>query len=98
MIILFLNACFNFLRTIISDHVGPAYFLANPILRLRPTWYLPELPQFQSAITNALRRHAPAITTIKTIAFNKGDLDSDGIHLLPMPGIQYLMHLIDQPK
>lgn len=66
--------------------------------RTRPSWYLPLLPDIIGLTTKALRLHAPKLVTLRAFKADKGDLDSDGVHLGALAGIDYVLHLLNEPR
>jgi len=76
----------------------PSYFLAAPTSRTRPSWYLPLLPEIITSITKALRLHSPNLLTLKAFKVDKADLDSDGVHLNALSGMDYVLHLLNEPR
>jgi len=76
----------------------PSYFLASPTTRTRPSWYLPLMSDIISLITKALRMHTPNLLTLRAFKANKVDLDSDGVHLNALTGMDYVLHLLNEPR
>jgi len=89
---------FGIFRSAIEAVSGPDFFLAAPTTRTRPSWYLPILPDITNLLTKSLRLHSPNLYTIKAFKANKGDLDTDGIHFSPLTGLDYVLHLLNEPR
>ena len=77
---------------------APAYFLAPPTIRTRPSWYLPLLPAIVRSLTCTLRLHQPRLWTLKAFVATNAELDSDGVHFTALAGIGYVLDLIDQSR
>ena len=87
-----------YFRTAIQKYSAPAYFLAQPIIRSRPTWYLPLMPAIVRSLTDALGVHKPAIFTLRAFICSTTELDSDSVHFSALSGRDYILHLIDQSR
>ena len=79
-------------------YAAPAYFLAPPTIRSRPSWYLPLLPAIVRSLTGVLRLHQPRLWTLKAFVATSSELDSDGVHFTALSGIGYVLDLIDQSR
>ena len=87
-----------FYRDAIGANCGPAYFLAPPTVRTRPSWYLPMFPSMMRSLVGSLRAHNPALTTLRAFLATPKDLDSDGVHFNALSGRDYVLYLLDQSR
>lgn len=85
-------------RDATSKYAAPAYFLAQPTIRSRPTWYLPLLPVVVRSLTGVLRVHNPNLYALPAFISTSSDLDSDGVHFSALSGRDYVLHLLDQSR
>lgn len=82
----------------IANSPEPSYYLAAPTIRTRPSWYLPILPDILTSLSRALRMHKPGLMSLKAFRVNKSDLDTDGVHLNALSGLDYVLHLLNEPR
>ena len=69
------------------------FFLAQPNLRLKPSWYSAARPGILRALHSCLRQKAPNLQLLDD--FN-GDLDKDRVHFSILAGTIYVHTLVDQ--
>ena len=70
--------------------------VAPPLYRHRPTWYQKDLAQVASRFSSALSDRPPNLHVIPS--FMSQDLLPDGVHLTPVSGLHYVLHLFDQTE
>ena len=65
--------------------------------RTSPVWYLDGLAEILIKFSEVFSRDKPP-NLFLIPSFNHTELESDGVHLLPYPGLQFVVHLFDQAK
>ena len=71
--------------------------VAPPLYRDRPNWYQAGLAQVASRFSMALSTSRPENMYLLP-SFISQDLSPDGIHLTPVSGLHYMLHLFDQTE
>ena len=69
-------------------------FIAPPLYRDRPLWYQQNLNQVAARFSSTFSGAAPGNLHLLP-SFMSQSLDPDGIHLNPVSGLHYLLHLYD---
>ena len=70
------------------------WFLSPPMYRTTPVWYLDGLPEILIKFSEMYRVDKPPNLHLLP-SFQFPDLEADGVHLLPYPGLQYVVSLFD---
>ena len=71
--------------------------IAPPLYRHRPLWYQKDLAQVASRFSSALSADRPPNLHILP-SFMSQDLLPDGVHLTPVSGLHYVLHVFDQTE
>ena len=69
------------------------FFLAQPNLRMKPSWYSAARPGILRALHTFLRQKPPNLQLLDDY---NGDLDNDRIHFSILAGTHYVHSLVDQ--
>ena len=69
-------------------------FVAPPLYRDRPLWYQQGLAQIASRFSSTLSSAPPSNLHLLP-SFISQDLDPDGVHLTPVSGLHYVLHIFD---
>ena len=69
------------------------FFLAQPNLRLNPSWYSAARPSVLRTLHSCLRGKPPNLQLLDDY---NGDLDNDRIHFSILAGTNYIHALVDQ--
>ena len=69
------------------------FFLAQPNLRLKPSWYSTARPGILRALHSCLRQKPPNLQLLDDY---NGDLDNDCVHFSILAGTIYVKTLVDQ--
>ena len=72
-------------------------FVAPPLFRQKPRWYLQGLTQVSTRFSSVFTFNAPANLQLLP-SFASQDLMPDGVHLTPVSGLHYSLHLFDQSE
>ena len=70
-------------------------FIVPPLYRHQPSWYHRNLSQVASRFSQSLGS-TPAQNLHLLPSFNCQDLCPDGVHLTPVSGLHYVIHIFDQ--
>ena len=70
-------------------------FVAPPLFRPRPAWYNQSLPWIANQWSLAMARDQPVNLHLLPSPLNQ-ELAPDGIHLTPVAGLHYVIHIFDQ--
>ena len=62
--------------------------------RTNPIWYLDGLSAILVKFSDMFKVDKPPNLYLLP-SFNFSDLEADGVHLLPYPGMQFVVHLFD---
>ena len=68
--------------------------VAPPLYRDRPLWYQQGLAQIAARFSSSLSAAPPSNLRLLP-SFLSQDLDPDGVHLTPVSGLHYILHLFD---
>ena len=71
-----------------------AVFVAPPMFRTTPVWYRQGLPQIAHQFSNIMAADRPRNLHLLSSAVSNS-LTADGIHLDPVAGLHYVLHLFD---
>ena len=84
-------------RTILSNAAaeGPdrAFLLSPPMYRQTPLWYRDGLPEILTKFSSVLRARPANLHLMSSFA--TPEFISDGIHLTPYSGLEFVLHLFD---
>ena len=69
------------------------FFLAQPNLRLKPSWYSAARPSILRTLHSCLRGKPPNLQLLDDY---NGDLDNDRVHFSILAGTNYVHSLVDQ--
>ena len=70
------------------------YLISPPMYRTGPTWYREGLPEVLTMFSQTLSPEKPGNLHILP-SFATPDFESDGVHLTPYSGLEYVLHLLD---
>ena len=70
------------------------YLISPPMYRSHPTWYREGLPEILTLFSQTLSPERPANLHLLP-SFATPEFDSDGVHLTPYSGLEYILHLFD---
>ena len=70
------------------------YLLSPPMYRTSPTWFREGLPEVLTSFSQVLSPDRPPNLHILS-SFATPSFGSDGVHLTPYSGLEFLMHLFD---
>ena len=88
----------NIIFTIlIKSSIAFQVVLAPPLYRQHPLWYQRGLAQVASRFSSAMSANRPPNLHLLP-SFMSQDLLPDGIHLTPVSGLHYVLHVFDQTK
>ena len=71
--------------------------MSPPLYRHRPFWYQRSLPQVAERFSAVLSHDQPPNLRLLP-SFTSQDLLPDGIHLTPVAGLHYMLHIFDQTE
>ena len=74
-----------------------SWFLAPPMYRTSPVWYLGGLPEILVRFSEVFSIEKPPNLYLLP-SFSFPEFESDGIHLLPYPGLKFVISLFDGAK
>ena len=87
---------FGSLKTSCSDNPDRFYLVCPPMYRTFPLWYRDGLPEDLGKFSAVFADHPPNLLLMPS--FPTPQFESDGVHLLPAAGLEYLFHLFDSAK
>ena len=71
-----------------------SFFLAPPMYRTSPLWYLDGLPEVLLKFSEVFRAEKPPNLFLLP-SFQPTELEADGVHLTPYAGFRFVVHLFD---
>lgn len=83
----------SLIETMASQHADRLYLISPPMYRVYPIWYregLPEVLKKFSETMNSKLKNIHLLPSFATPAF-----ESDGVHLTPFSGMEFVLHLFD---
>ena len=90
----------EFLALVVSaceEHPDRKYLICPPMYRLTPLWYRDGLSQILTSLSALYQRNRQANLGLLP-SFSGPVLDSDGIHLTPYSGLEFVLHLFNSSK
>jgi len=73
------------------------YLVTPPMFRSRPTWFKEGLPEILQKFSSLMTADQPSNLLLMP-SFPTPEYESDGIHLTPYAGVEYLVHLFDSAR
>ena len=70
------------------------YLISPPMYRVTPLWYREGLPEVLSLFSQTLSADRPSTMHLLP-SFATPEFGSDGVHLTPFSGLEYVLHLFD---
>ena len=70
------------------------YLVSPPMYRTSPTWYREGLPEVLTLFSQTMTSDKPPNLHLLP-SFATPDFESDGVHLTPYSGLEYVLHLLD---
>lgn len=86
----------EFLRLLNSAAIEDSeslYLVAPPMYRMFPVWYRDGLPEVLKRFSDVMLRKAPNVYLLPSFA--TPSFGSDGVHLDPYSGLEFVVHLFD---
>ena len=80
-----------------SDHPDRFYIISPPMYRTSPVWYREGLPEVLTTFSQTMNQEKPPNLLLMP-SFPTPAYQSDGVHLTPYSGLEYLMHLFDSSE
>jgi hypothetical protein len=74
------------------------FFLAPTTMRTTPIWFSGAQAQISRLVQEQVRDQQTRILPLPGYITEPSDLDTDGVHFLPVAGYHYCMHLIDSAR
>ena len=71
--------------------------VAPPMFRIQPAWYRQHLPQIAQQFSTVLSASPPKNLHLLSSAVTQS-LGADGVHLDPVAGLHYVLHLFDDAE
>ena len=81
-------------------HIHPTLFvfLCSPMYRTSPIWYRDSLPAILSKFSDMFRQLDRPHNLCLLPGFTRVQLESDGVHLTPFSGMEYVLHLFNSAQ
>jgi hypothetical protein len=92
-----MNEFRDVLRNFASSRTSLAVMVAPPLFRPSPYWYKAGLPQIAKRFSECLSKERPKNLMLLS-SFISQDLMPDRVHLTPVSGLHYLLHLVDESE
>jgi len=73
------------------------FLVCPPMYRTRPVWYREGLPEILQKFSSVMSSDQPKNLTLMP-SFPTPEYESDGIHLTPYSGIEFVIHLFDSAR
>jgi hypothetical protein len=90
---------FDIIVAACSEHQERRYLVCPPMYRKWPLWYRDGLPEVLHSFSDQFARSSLSVTNLSAMpGFPNPSLESDGIHLTPYSGLEYVLHLFDRAK
>ena len=70
------------------------YLISPPMYRSNPTWYREGLPEVLTLFSQSMSSDKPPNLSLLP-SFATPDYESDGVHLTPYSGLEFILHLLD---
>ena len=81
------------LNTIATENPDRLFLISPPMYRMFPVWYRDGMPEVLKKFSEAMR---PRVNNIHLLpSFSTPSFESDGVHLTPYSGLEFLVHLFD---
>ena len=81
------------LNTVAADNPESLFLVSPPMYRMFPIWYRDGMPEVLKKFSDAMRQKVPNIHLLPSFA--TPSFESDGVHLTPYSGLEFLVHLFD---
>jgi hypothetical protein len=78
-------------------HPERKYLVGPPMFRARPVWYRDGLAEVLQKFSSVMSCERP-VNLLLLPSFPTPEFESDGIHLTPYAGLEYIIHLFDSAK
>ena len=85
------------LRSFASSRPTVQVMVAPPMFRPRPVWYQRHLPEVAAQFSAVLSNKCPRNVHLMASSIAQ-DLCPDGLHLTPVSGLHYIIHLFDDAQ
>ena len=73
---------------------GRRYLVCPPMYRRTPLWYRDGLPEILNKFSSLYKNYAQPNLSLMP-SFPSPELESDGVHLTPYSGLEFVLHLFD---
>jgi hypothetical protein len=94
-----LKEFFEILSQNCSSHSDRRYVVCPPMYRRWPLWYRDGLPEVLQSFSDHYAQGALSLTNLSAMpGFPTPSFESDGIHLTPYSGLEYVLHLFDRAQ
>jgi hypothetical protein len=74
------------------------FYLAPTTSRSLPTWFTSAQPSISRLALEQVKDQQTRILPLPAFLSDPSDLEPDGVHFTPAPGMHYVMHLIDNAR
>jgi hypothetical protein len=88
----------SILREVCRTRPDLEFFISPTTIRSKPQWYTGAQPSISRLIQMQIRDQHTRALPLPGYLTDPAALDPDGVHFLPMPGLHYVMHLIDSAR
>ena len=84
-------------RDFCSSRTATSVMVSPPMYRMSPGWYRRHLPEIARQFSSVLSAESPRnLHLLQSPVFQ--DLSPDGIHLTPVSGLHFVLHLFDEAQ
>lgn len=80
-----------------AERPGTQFFVCPPMYRTTPLWYRDGLPEVMQLFSSSVPSVRPSNLWLMP-SFPNPQLESDGVHLTPFSGIEYVVHLFNSSE
>jgi len=87
----------KYLLAACSENPDVFYLVCPPMYRRSPLWYRDGLPEILKKFSSMMSSNRPN-NLLLLPSFPNPDFDSDGVHLTPFSGLEFIFHLFDSSK
>ena len=81
------------LNTVATDNPESLFLVSPPMYRMFPVWYRDGMPEVLKKFSDAMKLKVSNIHLLPSFA--TPSFETDGIHLTPYSGLEFLVHLFD---